>query len=78
MSFSEEPSSTDSQDGLEMDNARPLFQLTEDMDVKRHEEREEELSGCRATPVRWAELVVSESEATSLEGQEIEGTLKSE
>ncbi len=61
-----------------MDNARPLFQLTEEMDVRGHEEREEESSGGRATPVRWADLVVSESEATSLEGQEMEGTLKSE
>ncbi len=78
LSFSEEPSSIDSQDGLEMDNARPLFQLTQDMGVKRYEEREEESAGCRATPVRWVNLVVSESEATSLEGQEMEGTLKSE
>ncbi|KAF4098107.1 hypothetical protein G5714_022115 [Onychostoma macrolepis] len=76
LSFSEESSSTDSQDGIEMDNARPLFQLTEEMDVKGKEEREEETSGCRATPVNWADLVVSESEATSLEGQEMEGTLK--
>ncbi|XP_052449391.1 uncharacterized protein LOC128011245 [Carassius gibelio] len=78
MSFSEESSSTDSQDGLEMDNARPLFQLTEEMVGRGNEEREEESYGLKSTPVRWADLGVSESEATSLEGQEMGGTLKNE
>lgn len=55
LSFSEESSSTDSQDGLEMDNTRPLFQLTEEMDCRRHEEREEESYGLKPTPVRWAD-----------------------
>lgn len=56
LSFSEDLSSSDSQDGLEMDHAGPLFRLTEETDIKGHEERERESSGFRATHVSWAEL----------------------
>lgn len=66
-----ESSSTDSQEGLEMDNARPLFQLTNEKDSSEDEEQKDEV----VKSICWSDLVVSESETTSMEGQEMKGTL---
>ncbi|ROI80147.1 hypothetical protein DPX16_23723 [Anabarilius grahami] len=81
LTFSEETEeslSTESQEGLEMDNARPLFQLTEEKDRSRNGDQKDESSGLSVTPISWPELVLAETEDTSLEGQEMEGTLKTE
>ncbi|ROI80145.1 Zinc finger CCHC domain-containing protein 3 [Anabarilius grahami] len=81
LTFSEETEeslSTDSQEGLEMDNARALFQLTEEKDRSRNGDQKDESSGLSVTPISCLELVLAETEDTSLEGQEMEGTLKTE
>ncbi|CAM4684151.1 unnamed protein product [Leuciscus chuanchicus] len=78
LSFSEESLSTDSQEGLEMDNARPLFQLTKDKVSSDNEDQKDETVGLSVPPISWSDLVVSDSEATSPEGQEMKGTLMAE
>ncbi|XP_077060974.1 uncharacterized protein LOC143713527 [Siphateles boraxobius] len=73
LSFSEESSSTDSQEGLEMDNARPLFLLTEGKVSSEDEDQMDDSVGLSEVPIRWSDLVVSDTGSTSLEGQETKG-----
>ncbi|KAK9953961.1 hypothetical protein ABG768_016073 [Culter alburnus] len=75
---SEESLSTDSQEGLEMDNARPLFQLTKEKGSSSNGDQKDESTSLSVTSISWSDLVLGETEATSLEGQEMEGTLETE
>jgi len=74
LSYSEESSSTDSQEGLEMDNARPLFMLTEGKVNSDDEDQMYDSVGLNEVPIRWSDLVASDTRSASLDGQETKGT----